>query len=378
MKMKIIKGSIFTGIFLLFTLHAFSQWLEINDVSIQSIMTEEGGPVIEISYTLNDQNITKENPAYVFIRISQDNGKTWNLIDPAFLSAEGTGLVENGGKKKILFWGSGELAIKDPLIRIRGLSMAEIPVGEFIMKSFPAGGKDPSISKRPDNTLPTFLMAINETTISMYVDFLNEMGKDGSGWNERMISEKRCGIRRIGEDGHFQYIAIPGRENYPVTYVSWYDAGNFLNWCGLSLPTEAMFEKAFVGGIYLDGDEKRSILNPNPERKYPWGDEVPYQAGIYRCNYAGDEDGFSNLAPIGSFSKFSGPYGINDLAGNVSEWTLDWYSTTYHIGLDGFRMIRGGSWLAEPFACDAVSGATQFPIKESSIMGFRGVYIPQQ
>ena len=219
-------------------------------------------------------------------------------------------------------------------------------------------------------------MAINETTISMYVDFLNEMGKDGSGWNDRMVNEKRCGIRQTGIAGNFQYISIPGRENNPITYISWYDARNFLRWCGLNLPTEAMFEKAFVGGIYLDGDEKKSISNPNPERKYPWGDEVPNQEGIYRCNYAGDEDGFSHLAPVGTFSNFPSPYGINDLAGNVSEWTLDWYSTTYHIGLDGFRMIRGGSWLAEPFACDAVSGATQFPIKESSIMGFRGVYIP--
>ena len=61
------------------------------------------------------------------------------------------------------------------------------------------------------------------------------------------------------------------------------------------------------------------------------------------------------------------------MAGNVIEWMLDWYSTPYHTGLDGFRMVRGGSWMAVPAACDAITGATQFPIKESSIMGFRGV-----
>jgi formylglycine-generating enzyme required for sulfatase activity len=376
MNMEFVKRGIFTVIFLFCSSIAFSQWLDINDISIQSVMTEEGGPVIEISYTLNDENITQDNPAYVFIRFSRDNGKTWRLIDPAFLSEEGIGIIESGGKKKILFWGSGEMAVKNPIFKIRGIRMAEIPAGEFIMRSFPAGGKDPSISERPSSVLPGFFMAINETTISMYVDFLNEMGKDGSGWNDRMINEKRCGILQSGDEGNFQYTIIPGRENYPVTYVSWYDARNFLKWCGLNLPTETMFEKAFVGGIYLDGDEKKTVSNTNPERKYPWGDEVPYQAGIYRCNYAGDEDGYPNLAPAGTFSKFSSPYGINDLAGNVSEWTLDWYSTTYHIGLDGFRMIRGGSWLAEPFACDAVSGATQFPIKESSIMGFRGVFLP--
>ena len=363
------------GICMLSSSLAFSQWLDINTISIQTIMTEEGGPVFEISYNLNDQNITNESPAYVFIRFSKDKGETWELIDPAFLSKEGSGIVESGGKKKILFWGSGELAIIDPVFRLRGIRMAKIPAGEFIMNAFPAGGKDPSISERPSNILPEYFMATTEVTISMYADFLNEMGKDGSGWNDRMTNEKRCGIQQSGNIGNFQYTILEGRENYPITYVSWYDARNFLNWCGLNLPTEAMFEKAFVGGIYLDGDKNKSVLNPNPKRKYPWGDEVPYQAGIYRCNYAGDEDGFSNLAPVGTFPEYPSPYQINDLAGNVSEWTLDWYSTTYHIGLDGFRMIRGGSWLAEPFACDAVSGATQFPIKESSIMGFRGVYI---
>ena len=376
MKMEIVKRSIFTGIFLLWVSVGYPQWMDITDVSIQSVITEQGGPVFEITFTLNDQNITEENPAYIFIHFSQDNGSTWNIIDLSFLSAEGIGIVESSGKKKTLFWGSGEMAIENPAIKIRGLRMAKIPAGEFIMKSFPAGGKDPSVSERPDNRLPIFYMAINETAISMYVDFLNDRGKNGSGWNDRMINENRCGISRTGEEGNYQYKSIPGRENYPITYVSWYDAQNFLQWCGLNLPTEAMFEKAFVGGKYLDGDEKKSIPNVNPERKYPWGNEVPYQGGIYRCNYAGDEDGYSNLAPVGTFSKFQSPYGINDMAGNVSEWTLDWYSTTYHIGLDGFRMIRGGSWLAEPFACDAVSGATQFPIKESSIMGFRGVYIP--
>ena len=374
--MEILKRSLFIGIILFCTSFAHSQWLDIDNISIQSVITEEGGPVIEISYNLNDQNITRECPAYIFIRLSNDNGKTWNLIDPAFLSEEGSGIVENGGRKKILFWGSGEMAVKNPLFRIRGIRMARIPAGKFKMKSFPAGGKDPSITERPPSILPEYLMTINEITISMYVDFLNEMGKEGSGWNDRMVSEKRCGILQSGNIESFGYTIMTGREDYPITYVSWYDARNFLKWCGLNLPTEAMFEKAFVGGIYLDGDEKRAVSNPNPERKFPWGDEVPYQAGIYRCNYAGEEDGFSNLAPVGTFSKYPSPYRINDLAGNVSEWTLDWYSTTYHIGLDGFRMIRGGSWLAEPFACDAVSGATQFPIKESSIMGFRGVYIP--
>ena len=75
---------------------------------------------------------------------------------------------------------------------------------------------------------------------------------------------------------------------------------------------------------------------------------------------------------MGSFGDFNSPYGVCDMAGNVAEWTADWYTTPYHVGLDGFRMSRGGSWMAVPEAVDGVSGATYLPLKESSIMGFRG------
>jgi formylglycine-generating enzyme required for sulfatase activity len=312
-------------------------------------------------------------PVYVFIRASMDGGATWYFVEPAFLQGDGYGVVSNAGVKKVTWWGSAETGSDHPQVRIRGLRMARIPEGEFTMKSFPAGGKDPFIKERPNTYLPEFYMSVNETTIGMYSDYLNETV--GSGWNEQMSNEKRCGIVQLDRAGKRTYHVIPGRENFPITYVSWYDATAFLRWCGLSLPTEAMFEKAFVGGLFLDGNEVKAKKNPNPERKFPWGDEPPDQENVYRCNFDGDDDGFSNLAPVGTFADFPSPYGINDLAGNVAEWTIDWYTTAYHVGLDGFRMVRGGSWLATPVECDAVSGATQFPIKESSIMGFRGVMV---
>ncbi|RKY24419.1 MAG: formylglycine-generating enzyme family protein, partial [Planctomycetota bacterium] len=93
----------------------------------------------------------------------------------------------------------------------------------------------------------------------------------------------------------------------------------------------------------------------------------------FRCNGRGEEDGFPATAPVGSFAQYSSPYGVCDMAGNVAEWTIDFYSTSYHAGLDGFRMLRGGSWRSSPAGLDAVSGATSLPLAESGIMGFRGV-----
>jgi formylglycine-generating enzyme required for sulfatase activity len=66
------------------------------------------------------------------------------------------------------------------------------------------------------------------------------------------------------------------------------------------------------------------------------------------------------------------------MAGNAAEWTLDWYSTSHHADLDGYRMVRGGSWRSIPEGVDAVTGATQLPVEGTGIVSFRGLYSPSQ
>lgn len=352
---------------------SYSKWLEISNLQIRREATELAGPKILIEYNLNDPNISPTSPAYIFLRCSKDSGGKWQLIGAEALHGNGFDIVAKSGHKQVIWWGTGEIGISNVAnleLRIRGIEMGRVPAGKFVMKSLPGMGRDESRNGKPDSDLPMFYIAKYETTIAMYVDYLNETGSDKSGWNQRMSDSGRCGIIRDSDSG---YSVKPGREDYPVTYVSWYDAANFLEWCGLRLPTEAEWEKAYRGGMYLDGDDAKRLLNPIPERRYPWGNEKPNAGGIYRCNYDGREDGFPQTAPVGSYDKFSSPYGVCDLAGNVSEWTLDCYSTPYHVGLDGFRVVRGGSWMAVPAGCDAITGATQLPLKESSIMGFRGV-----
>ncbi len=364
---------------------SYAQWIEISNTKVTQETTELGGPRIVIEYDINDPEISKDCPAYVFIRYSKNSGTTWELLPMEHLRGNGYDLIESPGHKKIIWWGTGETSFADVnqvKVRVRGIQMVRIPAGKFIMKSLPGGGYDESKNTKPNSNLPLFYMAKYETTISMYTDYLNEIGREGAGWNNRMSdpaavhSPGRCGIIQKGFAPNFAYSVKPGRENYPITYVSWYDAAAFLRWCGLRLPSEAEWEKALRGGIYLDGDKTKQRKNPLPERKYPWGNKSPNAEGVYRCNYDGDDDGFPYTASVGSFDKFNSPYGACDMAGNVAEWTLDWYSTPYHTGLDGFRMVRGGSWMAVPAACDAITGATQFPLKESSIMGFRGAKGP--
>jgi len=361
------------GIVVLCCRCSYSQWLDISNVKFRQEPTELAGPKIIIEYDINDPNISPDSPAYIFVHYTADSGKSWHFVPMDSLRGNGFDIVEKSGHKQVVWWGTGQTTFADAnqvKVRIRGIAMARIPAGKFVMKSLPGAGRDESKEITPDPDLLLYYMAKNETTISMYTDYLNELGDGATGWNQRMTSEKRCGIVR-NDDG--TYSVKPGRENYPVTYVSWYDAISFLQWCGLRLPTEAEWEKALRGGFYLDGDAAKKKSNPMSERRYPWGDESPNADGVFRCNFDSEDDGFVYSAPVGSYEKFGSPYGVNDLAGNVAEWTLDWYTTSYHAGLDGFRMVRGGSWMAVAAACDAITGATQLPLKESSIMGFRGV-----
>jgi formylglycine-generating enzyme required for sulfatase activity len=365
-----------SSVILIFTTQLWAQPIEITDLEWKLEKTQFGGSRIAISYQLKDTMVNPAEPAYVFLRLSPDSGSTWTLVSPRDLVGNGHGIITRAGKKQSVLWGARDLGLEvaDGLVmRVGSLRMVRIPAGSFRMETTPGAGYDDSKIDAIVTSLGEFFIAKYETSLSLYTEYLNEMGRSGAGWQEKMANPDRCGILRSGEKGAYEYEVIPGREDHPVNYASWYDARAFLAWCGLRLPTEAEWEKAARGGDYLDG-APQTMRNPNPERAFVWGDQLPDEGGTFRCNYSGTEDGFEYTSPAGSFADFSSPYGVCDMAGNVAEWTLDTYTTSYHEGLDGYRVVRGGSYMAVPIACDTISGATAAPVKESSIIGFRGVY----
>jgi sulfatase modifying factor 1 len=351
-----------------------AQWLPVSGLSFEPAETEQNGQYLAIEYNLEVPDLSPRSPAHVFVRYSTDGGATWRLAPPAQLRGDGQEIVTAGGRRRIFWWGSAQLGLTaegaDLKLQVRALRMVRVPAGAFRANLLPGGGFDDRQARAETATLPTYHLARYETTVGMYADYLNETGRHGRGWNRLMANPERCGLVRGEGD---RYTVVPGREDFPINYVSWYEAQAFLAWCGLRLPTELEFVKAVRGGLYLDGDDVKQLRNPKPDRKYPWGDESPEAGGLWRCNCdVADRNREPRLTAVGSFRQFSSPYGAGDLAGNVAEWTLDSYATSYHNGLDGYRMIRGGSYMDPPAGCDAIAGASQLPVKRGSITGFRG------
>jgi formylglycine-generating enzyme len=139
-----------------------------------------------------------------------------------------------------------------------------------------------------------------------------------------------------------------GREDHPVVHVAHEDAAAYAAWAGGRLPTEAEWELAARGG--LDG------------AAYVWGDE-PEPAHARLANYwHGDfpwraEPGYGTTAPVGSFPPNG--HGLFDMAGNVWEWTADWYGGSAQASLDPGqpqfavprRVVKGGSFLCADSYC---------------------------
>ncbi|MBI5502872.1 MAG: SUMF1/EgtB/PvdO family nonheme iron enzyme [Deltaproteobacteria bacterium] len=178
--------------------------------------------------------------------------------------------------------------------------------------------------------------------------------------NARYAACVAAGVCRApgSKDSHTRddYDRLPEYAAYPVLFVSWDDAVEFCGWIGRRLPTEAEWERAARGDCALVAP---ATCGDEDLRPYPWGDapaacdlaNFDDAAGGGPCVAGGDTDA-AGARPLGA-----GPYGADDLAGNVAEWVADFYQPdAYQTGCaagctdppgpaDGpERVVRGGSW----------------------------------
>ena len=209
-----------------------------------------------------------------------------------------------------------------------GISMALVPAGSFEMGSKYLGGDA--------NTVHTIMLD------AYYID---QYEVSNAHYAECVDAGVCDPPSETASSTRSSYYGNSSYDDYPVIYVDWFAAQTYCEWRGARLPTEAEWEKAARGG--LEG------------KLYPWGDtfdgnranSCDKNCEIHWANHEYN-DGYADTAPVGNYAPNG--YGLYDMAGNVFEWTADWYDENYYHNSPSsnpegpasgeYRVLRDGSW----------------------------------
>lgn len=209
-----------------------------------------------------------------------------------------------------------------------GMEMVLVPAGEFLMGS-PEGHGDEN--ERPEHTvyLDAYYIDKKEVTVAQY---------------QRCVESGACSALLAVDPCTY---GSADKADHPINCVPWNEADAYCSWVDRRMPTEAEWEKAARG---KDG------------RIYPWGQSFD-DSKVNHCDRdcaaewadVSVYDGFSETAPVGSYLAGASPYGALDMAGNVSEWVVDWLQSDYYArsprknplgpASGEYRVVRGGSWI---------------------------------
>jgi formylglycine-generating enzyme required for sulfatase activity len=195
----------------------------------------------------------------------------------------------------------------------------------------------------------SFAIDSTEVTIWQYAEFLRAVGgctlfDHPDQPPGKAHSNKQWDAYSYAAFSLTEFQGVPVNPNFPAAFIDWYDAFAYAKWRGRRLPTEREWEKAARGTNGL---------------RYPWGDRLDPDAANF-WNARALRPGWSE---VGGFERDRSPYGVLDMAGNVSEWTVD---------NAGRPVVRGGNFRNEgPELTRRVSDVSILAVDER--IGFRTV-----
>ncbi|MCP4268386.1 MAG: SUMF1/EgtB/PvdO family nonheme iron enzyme [Candidatus Brocadiaceae bacterium] len=227
---------------------------------------------------------------------------------------------------------------KEKKVELSGFDkMAEVSAGNFL---YGGDNKEESIEQ-------AFEIDVYPVTNSQYKKFIETGGYTDNEILQRCWSDDgRTWIQKtsITQPGYWED-EIWNQPELPVVGVCYYEAEAYAKWAGKKLPTENEWEKAARGE---DG------------REYPWEGEFDEK----KCN--SDESGIGKTSRVDRYPNGVSPYGCYDMAGNVWEWTSDWYAKKQNT-----IVLRGGSWGNSSGGCRCAGRFNFGPDGRSSFVGFR-------
>ncbi len=222
------------------------------------------------------------------------------------------------------------------------VEMVEIPAGSFTMGS---DDTDPNEAPAHVVDLPTFFMDKFEVTNADFAMFVEATGY-----------QTEAELR--GDKKTWRNYNSEGKASHPVVKVAFNDAQAFCAWLGQRLPTEEEWEKAARG---------------TDQRSFPWGNLWDTTRANVRLS------GLRGTTAVGSFSSGASPYGVEDMAGNVWEWTDSPYvaypGSTYQDPQYSAeaRVTRGGGWFDDQKQVSTTNRSAALPQTANDDLGFRCV-----
>ena len=275
--------------------------------------------------------------------------------------------------------------------------MARIPAGIFTMGSvdhlaYPGDGEGPLRQVE----LSAFEIDIHAVTNEDFAAFVADTGyrtdSERMGWSfvfAGLLPDDFPPTRAAADAPWWRQVekaswsnpegpqsSIAERGRHPVVHVSWRDASAYASWAGMSLPSEAQWERAARAGLEL--------------QPYPWGDQLTPD-GAHRMNVwqgvfpTGNslDDGWYGTCPVDSYQP--NEFGLYNTTGNVWEWCSDWFDVFHDPSPqanptgppDGDRkVLKGGSFLCHESYCLRYRTAARMaltPDSATSNTGFRCV-----
>jgi sulfatase modifying factor 1 len=270
-----------------------------------------------------------------------------------------------------------------------------VPCGTMY-RTFQNGADGGIFSQSNPATVSDFRMDKYEITVGRFRAFINagygtaanppaagsganpHLARSGwdSTWNASLVASGGLSAALKCSPAYATWTDAPGaNENRPINCLTWYEAFAFCIWDGGRLPTEAEWEYAAAGG--------------SDHRPYPWGKSSTAsdaELAVFGCNYPANTvrcSGVANIAPVGSVPLGNGKFGQSDLAGNVTEWALDWFWPYEACDVDcaqldhpAGRVWRGGAYDLDVLHLFSTNRNTSGPTIRSPEGGARCVRAP--